>query len=282
MIQLQEEWIYVILNVACFICIMTFGVSHGAIDNVLFEAKGKKENLRFISKYLLVAILLGVVWFFSPNMAFILFLITSAYHFGQSQFVEYSLHNHWSQITYSVWGTVLLSALLYFNQEELIELSTSSLSQISSLTILVDKSEILFFGSLASFVILMFLLKQKHQISWNNLLLEFYVLALICLSFKLLTVIIGFTLYFIILHSLRVLIHEYKYCMDKGLIKSNLNFTLLLMPFTIISLFGVAICIGALYLFDMSFAIPFVLVILTSCVTVPHTLVMDLFYRKSF
>jgi Brp/Blh family beta-carotene 15,15'-monooxygenase len=122
----------------------------------------------------------------------------------------------------------------------------------------------------------------KKRLTAEQFALELIVFTLILFSFYVFPLIIGFTLYFSILHSLKVLQEEYKFVeklYDRSL--SFLAFGKLLFPYTTISVFGM----GIIYLLselnflpELSFG--YLLLILISSITLPHAFVMDRFYKK--
>ena len=75
-----------------FTLILT-GVPHGAVDYFLFKQLRQQEGgnfsaIRFFGGYLLLIAAYIVVWNFAPTIAFLLFILVSAYHFGQSNWVS--------------------------------------------------------------------------------------------------------------------------------------------------------------------------------------------------
>ena len=68
------------------ILISTFGIAHGSIDNFLVKKKYDLNNFEFYSLYLVSIVLYIIVWLISPKIAFLSFLLLSAYHFGESHF----------------------------------------------------------------------------------------------------------------------------------------------------------------------------------------------------
>ena len=63
--------------------LLIIGIPHGAVDHLL--KKDSKPLVQFIAKYLLIIALNFILWIYSPKIALILFLIYSAFHFGESE-----------------------------------------------------------------------------------------------------------------------------------------------------------------------------------------------------
>ncbi len=280
--QLQHTGLEFFIQCVCVFFILTVGVSHGAIDNVLYGIKGKMQNVRFITIYVLIALLAGLTWFFLPNFSFITFLLISAYHFGQSQFVDYNLDSGFmSRVLYFCWGGTVLSFLIHFNRTELLSLTyEGELFPIVASDFLIENSAIFTYGLVSvSLAILVYLIFLKN-ISFQALFTELYLLVLIALSFKFLSILLGFSLYFIILHSFRVLIQEYDFLKKNNELDNNFQFVKILLPFTIAAILGLGGISLVLYLNDAILSIPIWALIVTFGITLPHALVMEIFYRS--
>jgi hypothetical protein len=93
---------------------------------------------------------------------------------------------------------------------------------------------------------------------------------------------IAFSLFFVCLHSLKVMFQEYFYCKEKLQLNSVYQFVRLLLPLTIISLMGIIFILIVVFKFDKLDLIPYILLILLSCITIPHSFVMEKFYSLPF
>ena len=106
--------------VFCLPLLLLLGIPHGAIDNILYQRSRQISNLKFIGVYLVFVGLNIAFWLLLPSLAYLLFLLLSAYHFGQSQFSHYfKKQNIAAQALYLFWGIALLSSYVLFNLEEI-------------------------------------------------------------------------------------------------------------------------------------------------------------------
>ena len=280
LIGLDSSLIDQAITSLCILGVLTVGLAHGAIDNVLVIGSDRSKNLRFISYYLLVAGGFIVSWFFLPNFTFLAFLIVSAYHFGQSQFVEYDIPERLlSAFTFISWGLLVLFLSFGFNQQELTSFSTEWLSSISIFPVLIENALHIsaFMGML--FAILMLYLYSKGVLKTGNIIQEIYLLGLISVSFYLFDTVIGFSLFFLFIHSLRVIQQEFKFCQTKFKVSNIFSFIKLFLPLTFASLIGIALVMFFTYFLGYEQLIPYVLIIMLSSFTIPHSLVMDRFYQ---
>ena len=61
------------------------GIPHGAVDHLLETGKWNNPHAAgFIIRYLLQAAAMALVWLFAPGLALFIFLVYSAWHFGQA------------------------------------------------------------------------------------------------------------------------------------------------------------------------------------------------------
>jgi Brp/Blh family beta-carotene 15,15'-monooxygenase len=267
--------------VICIPFILMLGIPHGAIDNVLYLRGKEIKNSRFIAVYLVFVFLNVALWLFVPNIAYLLFLFLSAYHFGQSQFSHYfSEQLTGYKILYLLWGVAILSALVYFNITEIQQI----ISQESDFAVLAKSHHLktvlaVFLVASSATVVLLAVLSFNKRISVSALLMEYIVFALVLISFYLMPLIIGFTLYFIILHSLKVLREEYKFLIGESEVKSVFTFVKLVAPFTLFSFAGIAFLFALIYFDLLNLSYGYCLLIIISSITLPHVFVMNKFYN---
>jgi Brp/Blh family beta-carotene 15,15'-monooxygenase len=205
----------------------------------------------------------------------------SAYHFGESQLVNYNISSSFNKTAYFTWGVALMSALIFYNKNELITLFGSYEDTVSFNSLFRFKIiEIIFWTSNVSFILFFAFLTKTNRIEINTFASEFFQIALIHLTFILFPIIISFTLYFIFLHSIKVLTQEFGYIKTIAKDLSIFNFIKMLTPYTFISLafIGVFLYISKLQIINMSLLL--FAIISFSVITLPHSIVMTKFYKN--
>jgi Brp/Blh family beta-carotene 15,15'-monooxygenase len=271
--------------VVCFSLIALVGIPHGAIDHIIFLEGNEKPSVpRFIGIYVLVMSIYALLWYLCPTFSLLIFLLLSAYHFGQSQFADIGVQNKYLDgVLYFTWGTSVLTALIVYNHPEILTLSADS-SDMQSLMVLFDKDtqQGLFVISLVSTVLLLFYYTLKDKIDLQRLGKELYMLGLIHLTFYAFPTLIGFTLYFVILHSLKVMGQEYDYLKNVRKRLSLVGFIKMLLPLSLVSYAGMALLIYLAYIGILPLSYPLLGFVLISLITLPHAFVMDDFYDKVF
>lgn len=262
--------------------ILLFGIPHGAIDHVLFFRIRKMSQLKFYFIYLGLIGLFFLFWLYQPLWSFIFFLLLSAFHFGESQFADIkSERPTYKTLLFLNWGLTLLLTLIYYNVGEL-----------SSLTAFFDDTEgfnqfyehsFIFWAFVVSNVITIALLGflfSENSMNWNRLLSEIFLLALIHLTFFLFPFIIGFTLYFVVLHSIRVMSQEFQYFKKENDAFSIFDFIKLLMPYSLLSIAFTILILWLSFKEIIPISVPLMSLIIISVITLPHALVMHVFYKK--
>jgi Brp/Blh family beta-carotene 15,15'-monooxygenase len=87
------------------------GIPHGAMDHILLKGKGVKPtfSLGFILSYLLKGAMMFFIWWLSPDVGLWLFILYSAWHFGQADFEEWGISSKGGAF---IWGFWLLTFIL--------------------------------------------------------------------------------------------------------------------------------------------------------------------------
>jgi Brp/Blh family beta-carotene 15,15'-monooxygenase len=278
----MEQVSHVHQTIGAAVLIGLVGIPHGAIDHIIFLEQKRSNPLFFYGFYFgLMALYIGA-WLVIPVWCMAAFLALSAYHFGQSQFTELNkLPEKWKIALYSSWGVSILSALVYYNHAELLIIASNT----PDIYALVDAFDLGVYSillpvsttiALAILGFAVFLGKMSAQ----RFGIEIYTLIFIHLSFYFLPLIIGFTLYFVILHSWKVLSEEFDYLKT---IRGSFGlgkFVKLLAPYTILSLVGCALLMALSHFEIIGLSNILIAFILISALTLPHSIVMEDFYKR--
>lgn len=264
----------------CLPFILLISLPHGAIDNVLYLNQHSIKPSLFYGTYLLaISVNIGL-WIVSPLVGFYLFMLLSAYHFGESQFSHYNLpRSFFLGLTYLVWGMSILAGLFYFQIESI----TTLIQSDSNLVLFRNLNynfwiQIIFFCSTSLSILIFFYILLKKIMTVKNILTELFTFILILGVFYISPLLVGFSLYFIILHSLKVLRQEYSYLIEKQYVKTRFDFLKILLPNTFVSILGVFLGFLAIHYDYIALSYSYFLIILISSITLPHALVMSKFY----
>ena len=265
----------------CLGFIILLGIPHGAIDNHLFLSKSETSKLKFYIQYLSLIAINALIWFLLPQISFIVFMLVSAFHFGQSQFNHFFERDTFRHRgIYLTWGVGILSGLILYNISELealegLQIAMGFLFNDESTRILAG----LHIASIIFFVALMIIMGIRKEMHWKKIMLEGIVFLVILTALYLFPPLVGFSLYFVILHSMKVMEEEFTFLKSNGNIGSLREFLLLLLPFTAISIFGIFLLIGMIHFEILNLPYGYLFLILISSITLPHIFVMDKFYN---
>ena len=237
------------------------GLTHGAIDHLTNQTHvDRTQLLKFILSYLSKAIFIGILWLIIPDIALIVFIIYSAWHFGQADFNEWKLKGSLATL---LWGLSVLTMLLSFHVQETLTI----LNHIQDL-----KINLLFTPDLANTLLAFKLAVTTIAISlavyYRSKEMATTIGYLICTSY--LPLMMSFGIYFIFQHSLHGWNHlKIKLSNQKSLWLQSIPFSL--GGAFILSLF-------TLYYNEIYLGVFFIIL---SCLSIPHIISMDQFYHKT-
>jgi Brp/Blh family beta-carotene 15,15'-monooxygenase len=260
--------------------ILSIGLMHGATDHFLFmnakglHTKGSIPSV-FFFKYLLTLALMALMWWIAPLLAFSVFILTSAYHFGQTQwqYVSISEQSPLKKLLYLSWGMLILSTIVVLNPQESNLLINSVISDpfdVESLRWLIFASGGLWMLTLA------FLIRHLSVKTLSLELLELVVIVFVSLQGNLL---LSFALFFGLWHSLRASQVQ----IDKLKEDQQFNwraFILGSLPFTLISIAGIAILLWVSNQLNQRIQPEMLFLIAISVLTMPHMVIYEEFYAK--
>jgi len=103
-----------------FVTLFTLGIPHGALDFYIDQniniGADKKHGYLFLFKYLMNMLVYGLVWYFLPTIAILIFIGLTAFHFGEIDWLGKS-YNGIHKLCYSIlglsWILFLLSKNIY-------------------------------------------------------------------------------------------------------------------------------------------------------------------------
>ena len=92
--------------------VATVGMAHGSLDHLVENSRNGRmqlqELVRFYGYYLMAAAAVGLLWWFNSSVGLVLFLLTSAYHFGQSELHDTGDQTWVIRLMRVTWGSALL------------------------------------------------------------------------------------------------------------------------------------------------------------------------------
>lgn len=248
--------------------LLIVGIPHGSVDHLLEAGKlDSRPKIGFLLRYLGAAAGFLLFWLVFPTTALLLFLIYSAWHFGQGDLQQWQLQKN--KIVKSwLWGCLLFAIILFGHVTETnFILFNMQVKQID----LSNET-----GKMVSYVLVLLALIWGILERRPAIILCVLMLAL-GIQLPLLT---AFGLYFIGQHSINGWTH-----LKQGLKTNNKSLFRNTIPFTAGAVFLFA---GLVYSLEKGWLEAFnghwitAFFVFISCLSLPHVLTMHRFYKKHF
>lgn len=226
-----------------FFLIFTFGILHGANDLMLIKTikndKQKKSWQQVLLTYVVV-VLLGIALFYLiPQLALLLFILVSAYHFGEQEWQQTTLPgSKWFITTFqSIYGLLILSLLFVFHQKQVQQIVLN----ICQLQVPNEYFNLLLgivIGLFLSFCIVIYW-QDKFQI--QNILKECFYIVLYAIIFKSSSLIWGFAIYFVIWHSIPSIKDQIRFLNGTYTTSHFINYCKNAFLYWFVSILGIAV-----------------------------------------
>ena len=264
-----------------FLLVGVVGMAHGSIDHIIatdvLKIVPKNRKLLFIAVYLLIIALYVLLWYVSPLSSFLLFILYSAYHFGEADtsVIGQNLNKIQLSVLSLSYGLLIISAMVFFNQNYTTEICPDWFTQILPPHILISSATWIFYVSFGLLLLQNIVYSLLGKIPWRKNLLFLIQLTFVTLIFILLPALVAFSIYFGLWHALLVLKKEFYEVNKIRLINTSKDFILALAPFTLLTL-GVMLLI----IYYGSSTAHFSTIVAISVLAFPHTLLMHMLYSR--
>ena len=259
-----------------YILILTFGILHGSNDLTLIQFASGKEGqvsyFRILLYYVAFVLVVAALFFLIPSVALLLFVLLSAYHFGEQHWVNKADLESWkAYLFYSIYGLLVLFLLFSAHGLEVSKI----IFDITNTNVPIWVYDYgLGVGGLLSFVLYGLNLKQFN----TNVLLELFYLGVFFVVFHTASLLWSFAIYFIIWHSIPSLIDQTRYLYG-GFKKANLmKYIKSSFAYWLISVLALVGLFGFLGQESRGF-LPFLFSFLAA-ITFPHVFVINKLYKS--
>jgi Brp/Blh family beta-carotene 15,15'-monooxygenase len=263
-----------------FLLIFSFGILHGANDLLLIKKssaiKYSNSTLKWLGYYLIV-LLMGIVLFFIlPQIALILFIIVSAYHFGEQQWQNLqNFFPKWLITLFQLsYGLVILLLLFTIHLHEVKEIMFG----ITNSLVPNHYFYIVFYCFSAVFLSLISYFYWKTNKIRTQIRLELFHLLIFAIIFKSSSLIWGFAIYFIVWHSIPSIIDQISFIEGTFSLKHFSTYCKSAWLYWLISIIGIVTLYSVFretHLFNALFFS------FLAAITFPHVIVITrMFYIK--
>ncbi len=271
-ILVQDEVIHVI----CVTLILSVGVLHGSHDlklhSLIKDFKTKSTAYR-LHIYVGTMVLIAATYIFSPTLIFTIFILLSAYHFGEEVINAFGQLNLRLKIRGIAYGLCILFAMFYFNinvvNEVLSSLGIAPLSSSLCKVVLVISYIVQFQLSLWETIFknqgIRILVKQQLEIV-VILLLIYYI-----------PLFVSFTIFFIFWHSIPSVYNQIQISFGNVSRSSLFAYVKNSAAIYIISILGIAV----LYLSLSRENLLSVSIVASICISIPHIITIGFLDKNS-
>jgi Brp/Blh family beta-carotene 15,15'-monooxygenase len=269
------------IQIAFFVSlILLTGIPHGALDHLIQEATDKRLNrnynfTEFITKYVLIMAFYAVAWFWFSGLSLLVFLLISAWHFGETDLEKVPKNALIWSFTRLIYGFYILAFILLTHLNEVRPIVDKMIEDQKSIIVFwsfitLNVKQILYLlGS--SFITVFIIAQSKFLVHFDKI--RSFRLCLILLISAYLPLLPAFALYFGGWHALCAFdnIHEY---LRKDY--PTLSFKLVYLktlPFTILAIIFLCSFLWYCHIYTQNFDPFSILFIFISLITLPHLII---------
>ncbi len=266
--------------------IILLGVPHGAADMLVAvrntESSSKKFSLpRFFINYIGRLLLFAALLWFFPLAGNLLFIIFAAYHFGETDLSRFNTKTITGKLFVISYGLVILAVILLHHFDEVKPLFASFESGIQYAAFInsIDEYRYVFLSACGVFffasTFVYFAASTPGESGKGEFLVQFTLI--VCILYNL-PMMLGFTFYFIVWHSLLSLRNIVRYLRKDGLF-SAAKITRQISLYSVLAMGGICLFGAAGFMFtDTSIMIVYIFLGL-AVLTAPHMQIMHEMYH---
>lgn len=262
-----------------FVLIITFGIVHGSNDILLLsklasQTKGLSKGTS-LGLYIAIVLITFLAFYVIPILTLILFIIFSGYHFGEQHWEEkIQVAQKWLLAIFQIsYGTLILAILFIFNTAEVIDI----VAIITGVTLLPATLLVSLISAISLFALSLLLIIYYDPFVRDRLLTELFFLGLLTLIFKMSSLIWGFTIYFVLWHSLPSIYEQVHFIYGNTERKNIIAYVKNAFPYWIISIIGIVICYFWFRESALFYAIFFSFI---AAVTFPHAFIISQMFKQ--
>lgn len=268
------------------ICLI--GIPHGATDHILFfsiaqkmPGDKKKTQLRFYMTYLGIMATYGLLWYLSPQLSFLLFIIVSFYHFGQENLKTFRWKSSYLKyISFMFSGVFLLATPLLADMNSAWPIIKSIMGLGDNIFVDTHQCRQISYAVgiiYGCFIVVLMLSRNIDSGAGTKELINSSILFSLFVSTPLM---MGFAVYFSLWHALPSIIEQISFLKINQVKYNFKSHVRNLAPYTILSIIGIFV---GLFMLDNSSlsaktGIGFMFL---SIITLPHIILMDKFHEMS-
>lgn len=267
-----------ILAILAFILIISIGILHGANDILLIEKTKfiSVKNKWFVKLiYSFIVVFAVCMFYFVPMAALLIFILFSAYHFGEqhwSSFYNSSRLSDAKKSFHFFFGLLILSLLFLLK----FETTNKIIFDIANFSVPEFWFSILTISSFSGALLLAFYLVYTKEIDITKASFEFSLVVLYTVVFYSTPLILGFAIYFTFWHSLPSLKDQINFIYNKPFKKGVKLYFKDAGVYWFISVIGFGVFVYFFYETKLFYSFLFSFI---AAITFPHVIVMGKMFK---
>ena len=261
-----------------FLLIFTFGMIHGSNDILIIKQIKKHSDqglFKVLLTYLIVVSSAVLIFYFTPIFALILFISFSSYHFGEQHWEELlsKLNKSLRIIFFFNYGLFILYLILFFNISSVIDI-VYEIAGIKLYTIFCNE---IILGLLLILSAILIYAYYTKILNLSSIFKELFSVVILAIIFNSSSLIWGFSIYFILWHSIPSLLDQISFIYGDLKKESVLKYVKNAFPYWLISIIGMTV-LFLIFKQEKQFYTLFFAFI--AAVTFPHAIVMLSMFSK--
>jgi Brp/Blh family beta-carotene 15,15'-monooxygenase len=256
--------------------IITFGILHGCNDLLLIAKENKiiTSKSKILVSYTIVLFLFSILFYFFQVLGFTIFILISAYHFGEQHLPKLNINR--LPISYFMfrfsYGLLILAILMSFHAVEVHEIIFEIIDYNIGMS---------FFNYVVVINIvacaLLYMYNRKYMNNQFSIVFEVFLILLFSMIFKLTPLIWGFSLYFIIWHSIPSIKSQCEFLYEEFTFESMVKYV---KSGSLIWIVSVVSLIAYFFLFNDNSMIETILFCFIAAITFPHVITIFYLFNK--
>ena len=260
----------VVEDFLAYIMVISVGILHGANDLLILSTKDQKDKklIKNLLIYIGIILLCVVIYLLSSFVAIVLFVVLSAYHFGEEHLSHKINVNFGFNAVYFLSYGLFIFALLFYQSMSDVDVIMTELTGLTFSKIQIEITLIVSAIFLSTGSVYLILMKRNESVLF---LREFLYLVLLFLVFNTSSLILGFAIYFILWHSIPSIIHQIEFISGSLNKRNVIAYVKKALIYWVISIAGLLVLYQLLPEIKLLATVVFVILF---AVTAPHTWVM--------
>ena len=260
----------VVEDFIAYILVISVGILHGANDLLILSTKEQKDKklIKNLSIYIGIILLCVVIYWFSSFVAIVLFVVLSAYHFGEEHLSHKINVNFVFNAVYFLSYGLFIFALLFYQSLSDVDLIMKELTGGTFSKFQIEITLIMSAVFLSTGSIYLIIMRRNEALLF---LREFLYLVLLFLVFNTSSLILGFAIYFILWHSIPSIIHQIEFISGSLNKRNVVTYVKKALIYWVISIAGLLVLYQVLPEIKLLATVVFVILF---AFTAPHTWVM--------